>query len=129
MLTITHCDIQHPRGHGVPTLPGCALFIYILDRSLLFLPFRLPEDTLPLFKMLPPLRRLGQVSLFYVGHIRPYALDFRVFFAGMEGNRPVENRLGSVPGVCLLVPLGFIGVFSCPATVAHPITLANHRRR
>jgi hypothetical protein len=56
-----------------------ALLILILDCSLLFLPFRLPEDTLPLFKMFPPLRRLGQVSLLYVGHVRPYASDLRLF--------------------------------------------------
>jgi hypothetical protein len=71
----------------------------ILDRSLLFFPFRLPEDTFPLFKMFPPLRRLGQVSLFYVSHIRPYAFDLRVFFAEVDGSRLVKNQLGSVPEV------------------------------
>ena len=67
-----------------------SLFILTLDRSFLFLPFRLPEDTLPLFKMFPPLRRLGQVSLFYVGHIRLYAFDLRVLFTEADGNKLVS---------------------------------------
>jgi hypothetical protein len=59
---------------------SCALFILILDRSLLFLPFRLPEDTLPLFKMFPPLRRLGQ-AIRKNEYLRGYTYNFIELFA------------------------------------------------